>query len=299
MANQIIEDLKAKIRNGNPVTRLIIINIAVFLFLGILRILVFLSAETMAETERLVHSVLALPLNLQPFLNKPWTLITHMFTHIFFSHIFWNMITLYWFGTILSEYTSTRKIIPLYLMGGLTGAIIAILMISFVPMFEHPFATGVGASAGVTAIIVAAATLVPNYKMNLLFLGPVKLLYIALFSIFISVLNVASYSNMGGNLAHLGGALFGYIFIVQYKKGIDLSSGINRFFDWIKGIFKKGPKAKMNVAYKRKVSDEEYNINKKAEQQHIDAILDKISKSGYESLSKSEKEILFKASNKK
>jgi hypothetical protein len=113
------------------------------------------------------------------------------------------------------------------------------------------------------------------------------------------VLNVASYDNIGGNISHLGGALMGYLFIVQYKKGIDLSKGINRFFDWLSSLFKSSPKSKMKVAYKRKVSDEEFNYNKKVEQEHIDKILDKISKSGYESLSKSEKEMLFKASGKK
>jgi hypothetical protein len=114
--------------------------------------------------------------------------------------------------------------------------------------------------------------------------------------VFIDVLNVASYDNIGGNIAHLGGALMGYIFIVQYKKGKDWSLWINRFFDWVVGMFKKQRKSKMKVAYKRAVSDEEYNYNKKITQAQIDRILDKISKSGYDSLSKAEKEILFKAS---
>jgi len=210
------------------------------------------------------------------------------------------MITLYWFGSILSEYTSTKKIIPLYLLGGIAGAITAIFLINVIASFDSiSKGTGVGASAGVTAIIVAAATLVPNYRMNLLLVGPVKLVYIAIFSIFIDILNVSSFHNIGGNLAHLGGALMGYIFIVQYKKGRDLSTWINRFLTWLANLFNLSSKSKMTVAYKRKVSDEEYNYNKKAQQEQIDAILDKISKSGYESLSKTEKEILFKASGKK
>jgi hypothetical protein len=155
----------------------------------------------------------------------------------------------------------------------------------------------VGASAGVTAIIVAAATLMPNFRMNLMFIGEVKLIYVALFSILIDVLNVASYSNVGGNLAHLGGALMGYLFIVQYKKGNDLAKPISSFFNWIASLFTRSPK--MKVVHKKKpLSDEEYNHNRAATQQQIDLILDKISKSGYESLSKSEKELLFKASKK-
>lgn len=300
MAIPIIEDIKSKIRNGNPVTRLIIINIFVFLIISLLRILLLLPGNTIDSfLNFLIHNI-TLPLSIHGFLNRPWTLITHMFSHIDLGHIFWNMITLYWFGSILSQYTSTKKIIPLYLLGGIAGALSAIFLIAIIPSFHYlKGGTALGASAGVTAIIVAAATLVPNYRMNLLLIGPVKLIYIAVFSIFIDVLNMASYINVGGNLAHLGGALMGYVFIAQYKKGRDLSTGINRFLDWITGLFKPSSKSKMKVAYKRGVSDEEYNYNKKTEQEHIDAILDKISKSGYESLSKTEKDILFKASGKK
>ncbi len=297
MAHPIIEDIKSKIRSGNPIIRLISINVAVFLILGLLRILS--GIDIFAVFLNFLFENISLPLSFKGFLYKPWTLITHMFTHIEIGHIFWNMITLYWFGTILSEYTSAKKIIPLYILGGIFGALSAILIITIIPSL-HPLlsSSAIGASAGVTAIIVAAATLVPNYRMNLLLIGPVKLIYIALFSVFIDALNLSSHQNVGGNIAHLGGAVMGYIFIVQYKKGRDWSVWINRFLEWISGLFKTSGKSKMKVAYKRAVSDEDYNHNKKAEQQHIDAILDKISKSGYESLSKSEKEVLFKASGK-
>jgi hypothetical protein len=215
-------------------------------------------------------------------------------------HIFWNMITLYWFGQLFINYTNSKKLIPLYILGGITGALLTIILFTAIPPF-HSFigAPMIGASAGVTAIIVATATLIPHVNMNMMFIGPVKLIYVALFVIFIDVLNVASYDNIGGNIAHLGGALMGYIFIVQYKRGVDFSKGINRLFDWIAGFISLKRKSKMKVAYKRTVSDEEYNYNKKVEQENIDRILDKISKSGYDSLSKNEKELLFKASGKK
>lgn len=299
MANPILEDIKLKIRNGNPITRLIIINVAVFVTISILRILLFLSGNngTFSEFVNFIISNISLPLSLQGFIHKPWTIITYMFTHIDIFHLFWNMIMLYWFGEIISNYTSTKKVIPLYLLGGIAGALITIILFSIFPTFEPYLDLPlVGASAGVTAIIIASATLLPNHSINMLLIGPVKLIYLALFILFIDALNVASYSNIGGNIAHLGGALMGYIFIVQYKKGRDLSAGIDRFFDWITGLFKISSKSKLKVAYKRHVSDEEYNYNKKVSQQQIDAILDKISKSGYESLSKSERELLFKAS---
>ncbi len=302
MANPLIEDLKAKFRSGNPIMQLILINVILFLIVSIARILTFLSGESglLVSLETILKDNLALPLSFQGLIHKPWTLITYMFTHFSLPHIFWNLITMYWFGELFINYSNSKKLIPLYLMGGIAGALLTILLFTVVPPFR-PFLGSpiIGASAGVTAIIVATATLIPNVNMNMIFIGPVKLLYVALFVIFIDVLNVASYDNIGGNLSHLGGALMGFIFIVQYKKGIDLSKGITRFFDWIKGLFKLGPQSKMKVAYKRGASDEDYNYHKKVEQETIDKILDKISKSGYESLSKTEKEILFKASNKK
>jgi membrane associated rhomboid family serine protease len=301
MANTIINDIQQKIRNGNTVTRLIIINIAVFLLVSIFRILSFLSGEAgvVRSIEDFLKEILSLPLSFEGLLYRPWTLITYMFTHFALMHIFWNMISLYWFGQILADYTSSKKVIPLFLLGGLLGAILTICIITIIPsLAAFQGAPMIGASAGVTAIIIAAATLVPELKMNMIFIGPVKLIYVAIFVIFIDVLNLASYNNIGGNLAHLGGALMGYIFIVRYKKGKDLAKPFNRFFEMINNLF-SGSKTKMRVVHKRTVSDEEYNYQQKVNQKQIDEILDKISKSGYESLSKAEKEILFRASNKK
>jgi len=302
MANPLVEDFKAKFRSGNPITRLILINVALFLFVSIFRIITFLSGESgiFIFVEEFIKDNLAISLSFLDLAQKPWTLITYMFTHFSLMHIFWNMMTLYWFGQLFINYTNSKKLIPLYLLGGISGALLTLILFTAIPAFQ-PFigAPMIGASAGVTAIIVATATLIPNVNMNMMFIGPVKLIYVALFVIFIDVLNVASYDNIGGNISHLGGALMGYLFIFQYKRGVDFSKGINRFFDWISGLLSIKPKSKMKVAYKRKVTDEEYNYNKKVEQENIDRILDKISKSGYESLSKSEKEILFKASGKK
>ncbi len=300
MANQIIEDIRAKIKSGNPVTRLIIINAAVFIIISVLRIILLLTGNwgTFAHFVDFVISNITLSLNPEG-LYKPWTIITYMFTHIEIFHIFWNMITLFWFGQILLEYTSSKKIIPLYLLGGIAGAIFTWLIYISIPGLQAPGGNQLlGASAGVTAIIVAAATLIPEFRMNLLFVGPVKLIYVAIFVIFIDVLNIASYSNIGGNLAHIGGALMGYVFIVQYKKGRDMAKPFNRSFDWITGTFRRSGSPRMKVVHKKGVSDEEYNASKIVTQKQIDAILDKISKSGYESLTKTEKDILFKVSKK-
>jgi membrane associated rhomboid family serine protease len=301
MGNQIIEDIKKSIRNENPVTRLIMVNVAVFLLISSLTIIYLFSGHSLivGSLEEAFLRNITLPLSIQRFAYKPWTLITYMFSQEGLLHIFWNMVSLYWFGKLLSYYTATKKIIPLYILGGIAGGLVTIITFAIVPMFHsYAFNNLIGASASVTAIIVATATLIPDVKINLLLIGPVKLLYVAVFVIFIDVLNVASEANVGGNISHLGGALMGYVFIVQYKKGRDMSKWINRFFDWVGGLFKRGPRSTMKVAHKRAIPDEEYNLNRKASQQTVDEILDKISKSGYESLTKAEKDILFKASNK-
>lgn len=300
--NTIINDIREKIRNGNPITRLIIINGAFFVCFSIFFIIFSISggAPSGKAIENFFLRVFALPLSFDGLIYHPWTLITYMFAHLGVMHIFWNMITLFWFGEVLSQYTSGKKIIPLYILGGIAGGLVSILLVTIIPTLNGDLGSPlIGASAGVTAIIVAAATLVPEVRMNMMFIGPVKLLYVALFVIFIDVLNVASFDNIGGNLAHLGGALMGYIFILQYKKGRDISKPISKFFDWFSGIFSARSKGKMKVVYKRAISDEEYNQKKVINQKQVDAILDKISRSGYESLSKTEKDILFKASTKK
>lgn len=302
MAIPIIEDIKIKIRNGNPVTRLIVINITAFLLINLFQIIYYATGQSGSFgffIKSFIQNI-SFPLVFNKFIQTPWSLITNIFMHGDVLHIFWTMITLYWFGKILSEYTSEKKIIPLYILGGISGSLITMLLVNIIPEL-HPYKTEylIGASASVTAIIIAGATLVPNVKINIILIGPVKLIYVALFVIFIDILNISFQAYVVGNISHLGGALMGYVFIAQYKKGRDLSTGINRFLDWMSGLFKPSSKSKMEVAYKRGVSDEEYNYNKKTEQEHIDAILDKISKSGYESLSKTEKDILFKASNKK
>jgi len=297
MANFIVEDIKSQIKSGDPVTRLIVINVTVFLLISVLRILagigIFPSFVAAFIDDISFH------VSLQGIIYKPWTIITYMFTHIELFHIFWNMITLFWFGKILSEYTSTKKIVPLYLMGGIAGALFTTLLFTIIPAFNNYLGVPmVGASAGVTAIIIAVAVLVPNVRLGLLFIGPVKLIYVALFVVFMDILNVASHNNIGGSLAHLGGALMGYIFMVQYKKGKDLSKGIGVMLEWFANLFKRSSSGKLKTVHRRPVPDEEYNSNKMATQERIDAILDKISKSGYASLSSKEKEFLFKMSKK-
>lgn len=297
--SRLSDDIRERLKSNDPLTRLIVINLLVFLFLGVLRIVTFISGEfsPFALFEDFVMRNLAFPLSFQSWIKHPWTLLTYMFTQAGFFHLFWNMLTLFWFGKILSDFTHPKKIIPVYLLGGFAGAITALLFIQFFPPFQSMLGVPlIGASAGVTAIIVAAASLVPNYRIQLLFIGEVRLVYLAIAVIFLDLLDVASYSNVGGNLAHLGGAALGYLFIYFYKKGNDLTKPLVRLLDSLAALFSKNKKLK--VVHKRPMTDEAYNQQRVATQQELDAILDKISRSGYESLSKAEKEKLFKASKK-
>jgi len=152
-----------------------------------------------------------------------------------------------------------------------------------------------GASAGVMAVVIAIAILLPDYVIHLLFFGGVKLKYLALASfILTSILDISQ--NTGGKISHIGGALFGMIFMLQYKNGNDLTKPIGVFLDWISSVF--NGKSKIKISYRRKASDDDYNQNQRAKQAKVDAILDKISKSGYEALTKEEKDFLFKASGR-
>src|SRR5688572_24707877 len=218
-----------------------------------------------------------------------------MFYHENLFHILFNMLWLFWMGKIFTEYLGNKKLFSTYILGGICGAILYIIAYNFFPLFSHSvnFSFALGASAGVLAITIATATLLPDYKIGILFLGPVALKYIALISVFLDLISVSG-SNAGGHIAHLGGAIFGFIYIRQLKKGRDLAKGFNRVIDKLASLLSR--RSRMKVHYGRTKHDEDFVSDKKAKQEKTDEILDKISKSGYGSLTKEEKEFLFKTS---
>lgn len=294
------DDIKSPFRTGNSVGQLLVINISVFLALVIFQFILTISGFPPDESSSIFHSVvswIAVPMHFNELLYKPWTFFTYMFVHYSLWHIFGNMLMLFVFGNIFQEYASSKRVFAVYMYGALIGALLALITYQFIPTFKlhAPADFMVGASAGVMAIVLAAATLVPDYVLHLLLIGPVRLKYIALFVVVLDMIGVTYFDNAGGHLSHLGGALFGYVFVAQMKKGKDLSSGFNSFIFRLKQLFQR--KSKIKVVHKRSISDEEYNLKRKIRQEEIDEILDKISSSGYESLTKKEKEILFKASN--
>ena len=300
----LVNEIKNSLRKGNIVYRLIFINVAVFVLLGIWFVLlrlftpgVSLPSLRMSFSDRILQ-YLMVPSLPGELLQRPWTVVKYMFTHFSIWHILFNMLMLYWFGRIFIQYLPGKQLLSTYFLGGLSGAALYIIFInSFPGLGEYMGGSMLGASAAIMAVVVGISFYVPNYTIYLFFLGPIKLKYIALAFIIIDVLMIAS-DNAGGNIAHLGGAVYGYWFMTRLKKGRDSGKWLNNFFDWIAGLLK--PRPKLNVAYRKatKVNDDDYNRMKINQQKEIDRILDKIARAGYESLTKSEKETLVKMSNK-
>ncbi len=235
--------------------------------------------------------------------RHPWTVLTYAFTHEGFFHILFNLLNLYWFGQLVREYLGNRRLVSLYVLGALAGAAVFLLSYNFLPAFQPGLGTSVvGASAAVTAIIVAGATLLPDYTFMLILLGPVKIKWIALAVVLISLAGVNG-GNPGGEITHLGGALLGFVFIKQLKAGRDLGRPVQAIGDWVGHLFQRRPA--MRVSTTRRPEPVATAAPRGARpapapgQPHpdeVDTILDKISRSGYESLSKEEKQKLFRAS---
>lgn len=296
------ERFRQIIQKWPALSRLILINVSVWFILALVQLAGFLIYEPGAVGDQIllnkVLSWIAVPSSFQLLLSKPWTIITYMFVQEGFWHLFFNMIWLYWFGTIFLQFIPGKKIYILYLFGGLAGAFIFIIAFNVFPVFLSSIgsATAIGASAAVLAVTVATAILVPEYTVNLLFIGSVKIKYIAIFTVILDLLMIRS-GNAGGHFAHLGGALAGLIYTVSIKNNVFNKIGVPALFAV---LFKKKGSRHIRKVYssERPLTDEEYNKKKAESRKKMDEILDKISRSGYSSLSSHEKEFLFKSSNK-
>ncbi len=296
MAASFVNEMRNNLRQSNTLQKLLIANVAVFLLINIAKGVMGLFMMSMEKYVD-IAAWLAVPASVEVLITRPWTLITYMFLHEEFFHIFFNMLWLYWMGSIFQEYLGSKKLFSTYVLGGISGAILYILAFNVFPLFTNVLHSSfaLGASASVLAITVAAATLLPEYPIQLFLIGRVPLKFIAIFTILLDVISVSG-NNAGGHIAHLGGALFGFTYIKQLKKGNDLAAWFNRLMDKLANLFRSSPRSTMKVKYKRAVDDETFVQNKKARQERVDEILDKISKSGYGSLTNEERDFLFKSS---
>lgn len=287
LTNSIIGDIKHQFRYGNMVMKLIFVNVGVFLFFALLNLLSFLFQD--ASLYHLLLVKAEMPASLSVLLQQPWSVFTYMFLHTGFFHVLFNLLWFYWFGEIFVLYLGDKKILPLYIIGGISGALVYVLAYNLLPVFK-PQIDGslmLGASASIFAVVFAAATLAPDYEIRLLFIGVVRIKYIALVSLLLDVINIP-YGNAGGYLAHVGGAISGYIFIKALQGGVDLASVVS--------VFRR--KGKMKVSRGETFSKTNSAPRTNNEQQRVDEILDKIARSGYDSLSKEEKDFLFNYSKK-
>jgi len=287
----IVGEIKNTFKEGSVLNRLIYINIGVFLLVKILGVFFYLAGQPYFLVEWL-----SVPSSVTQLITKFWTPVTYMFLHVGFIHLLFNVLGLYWFGQLFSYHFEGSKLLSVYLLGGLSGAFLYVIAYNLFPVFQSTNGLLLGASASVFAVLVAAAFYDPDREIHLFFIGRFSLKYVAAFYVVLSIIGISA-SNPGGNIAHLGGAVWGWFYIYQLRKGKDMGAGLVKFIDKLGEMLK--PKSKLTVTHKQPPRDDyEYNRQKNAEQEEMNHILDKIAKSGYDSLSKKEKELLFKQGKK-
>ena len=297
-----IDDIKRSYTQGSMLLKLIFINIGVFVVLHVLA----LGSLLMNAGDGILQWV-ELPSDLGMLLHRPWTLITYMFAHYGFLHILFNMLWLYWLGRIFMEYFSPKQLTGVYLLGGLGGALLFLIAYNTLPYFralpEQAFLKG--ASASVIAIVVATAVYAPDYRIGLLFLGEVPLKWVALVTVAIAVLGLDA-GNLGGNIAHIGGAIVGAWFGLRIKRGRDITRPLNTAIDSVVGLFNgrswKLPKFEKKAGAKHNQQQAQQRPNRPADEvseDELDKILGKIKVAGYDALTDEEKDKLFKASRRR
>ena len=296
-----IDDIKRSYLQGSMLLRLIFINIGVFVLLHVVAITAMLfnaSGDLLQWVE--------LPSNLKMLLSRPWTLVTYMFSHYGLMHILFNMLWLYWLGRIFMEYFSPKQLTGVYLLGGLGGAFLYLLAYNLLPYFAGSHAFLIGASASVIAIVVATAVYAPDYKIGLLFIGEVALKWVAIVTVGIAVIGLEG-GNIGGNIAHIGGAIVGAWFAMRIKQGRDITRPLNACIDAIVGLFNgrsfslpefKRPKGRSKEDVPPR-STGAHRPDDLVSEEELDIILGKIKVAGYDALTDEEKDKLFKASRRR
>ena len=288
--NNILEGLKSFFMQKTILSRLMQINIVIWLICRFISVFTWLfNISDIA----FVTKLFAVPSDISALAEKPWSVFTYMFLQEAFWHLFFNMLMLYYGGKIFLQYFSQKQLLLTYIFGGLVGALFFVLAFNAFPVFENMKgqAVALGSSASVLSILIAAATYRPDYTLNLFLLGQVKMKWVAIVFVVIDFLSISK-GNSGGHIAHLGGALWGFLYAYMLKNDFDIYK-----------IFKKKAKIRIKTVnsdnyHARPKTDEQYNAERAMEQEETDRILEKIAKNGYSSLSDKEKEFLFRQSKK-
>jgi len=279
------DDVKYRFKKLNILEKIIVLNVIIFLIVSILK--------------PILNGVLKwfeLPSDFGSYVIKPWTILTYAFLHYGFVHLLFNMLWLYFIGRIFLDLFRPKTALNIYFLGAIFGGLAFQLGYTIAPYFFQGSGYLIGASAAVRALFIFLCAYMPNKEVQILAFK-LKLWYLAAFFVAIDVIGVFGQENQGGNLAHLGGALLGYIYAKQLHKGNDIGSGFEKVMNTVVGWFSISKKSKMKTIYKDKTKVGGYTkgeFNQFNNQKKVDVILDKISKSGYESLTAEEKEFLFK-----
>ena len=292
---------------NNALILLIAINLIIFVILAFLKAVFYLRFEGATQAAHSfntnVLNYFTLPAEVNKIASRPWTILTYMFTHISVWHLLGNMLWLWVFGYIFIDLTGNRKIVPLYVYGAFAGALSFVLAYNFLPGLKQSLSGAeiLGASAGVMAIAVAVTTISPGYRIFPMLFGGIPIWVLTGIYLIIDLASIPQ-SNTGGHIAHLAGALTGFLFIYSFRKGYDWSEWMNNFFDWVSNLFnpdkpKKGKNIKQELFYKP--DKQPYKKTPNITEQRVNDILDKISQRGYNSLTDEEKDILTRASQEK
>jgi len=272
---------------------LIIVNVCVFLLILLVKKSFLLYNIDPRTSNEWIHHLLDLNSSLPAFIRAPWGLFTSIFTHEQFGHLLFNMLFLYFSGRFFEQYFSRKKLWLTYLFGGICGGILELVANNLFPALQGTNVVILGASGSIMAIFTALAFYQPNLQVQLFGIFPIRIYFLALFFLFKDLINIGTDDQIA-HFAHLGGALFGLLSIQKMHSSKNILTRLEGFFNRIKGLFtaKKQPK---NTRTRFK-TDEEFNVEKRQKQERMDEILDKISKSGYDSLTKAEKDFLFNQS---
>ncbi len=287
------DQLRYRLQQMNEAEKLILINVICFVLPLFLKTLFYL----FNIPSNVMIGWFELSAEWSDLLFKPWTIFTYSFMHSGFFHLFWNMYLLYFASRLFLNLFSPRTFFNVYFLGVLLGGLTFMLSYSVFPAFQYASPIMVGASAGVMAVLIFMATYSPDLEVRIIFFN-VKLRYLGIAFVLLDVIQIP-YGNAGGHLAHLGGAALGYLYVKRLDQGVDIGLPFENFTNRVLNLFKK--QSKLKTVHKRKASS---NSKKKVttqgvDQSKIDSILDKISKSGYDSLTQKEKDFLFQAGKKK
>lgn len=288
-------------QDGNTLVLLLVILAVIFCVFKFIHVAYLLSGSSEAEYLTAIFNWFCLPSDPVRILGQPWSIITYMFVHHGVWHFLGNILWLWAFGYILQDLMGNRKLIPLFLYGGLAGALLYVVSFNIFPLFSGVTAISTlhGASAGVMAIAIATTTLAPGYRLFPMIHGGIPLWVLTIIFVVIDFASIPG-ENGGGSIAHLGGAAIGFVFIKQLQKGKDWSNWINEFFDWVSNLFnpekKNWKKTARSDHYYNTRGTQPYKKIPNVTQKRIDEILDKINQKGYRFLSEEEKEILKRAS---